>query len=412
MKKLKNKMFFTLFTILTLFLLTLLFLFNYQDYHQAKSNVQENLSKMNNDAEQQDMSDPKQGKQPDASQAPKQFIDAVVYTVLLNENNDIIDIISHTADETAEEDIRQLALQIIEKNDSDTTWIGNLYVETYSYKYLARNCIILIDNTDTNQRLSSSLKTSLLLMLILEIAIYAISRLLVAWMIQPVETSFRRQKQFIADASHELKTPLSVIMASAEALEDDRSEAKWLHNIQDEAERMNHLIADLLDLARLENDTNTKCFQPVNLSKLTEMSILTLESRIYEKNIHLEYDIGDAICFDCDSDEIKRLLFILLDNGINHTGEGGRLLLRLREDGNRITLEVKNEGDAIPKGAEEKIFERFYRLDESRNRNENHYGLGLAIAKSIVSNYQGEIFASSAAGYTTFTVLLKNNQKK
>lgn len=200
-------------------------------------------------------------------------------------------------------------------------------------------------------------------------------------------------------------------MANAEALENEQNERKWLNNIKNEAERMNELVTDLLDLARLENDVSKENFQVENLSKIVEKTILTFESIMYEKKIKLEYDIKENINIVCNNNQIKQLLVILIDNAIQHSKENGEIKVTLRSEKNDVALNVTNKGKEIPKDMYEKIFERFYRVDESRNRNTNRYGLGLAIAKNIVINHNGKINVQSENGYTTFIVKLNKASK-
>lgn len=225
------------------------------------------------------------------------------------------------------------------------------------------------------------------------------------WIIKPVIESFNRQKQFVADASHELKTPIAVIMANAEALEKEPEEKKWLNNIKSEADRMNELVTSLLDLAKLEEGKEVQ--QEENLSKIVEMSVLTFESLMYENKIELEYDIQKVINIKCNSSQIKQLVAILIDNAIKHSETNGKISIALKKQKNDTVLTVSNRGKEIPKEIREKIFERFYRADESRNRDTNRYGLGLAIAKNIVENHNGKISVESEKGITTFKVVLK-----
>ena len=414
MKKLKSKIFFTIFIILTFFLSTIVVYFNFQDYHRSKEEIEQNLFRMNKmkrmDREiedipfkREDVEKPKFNEE-DLS---KRFLDATIYTILLNDENEIIEVISHTEDGTIQDDVKSIADSIIKENQNDKKFIGNLYIADYSYNYSKNNYIVLIDNNALKERLVSSLRNSIILFIFLEVIIVGVSQILSKWIIKPVIETFEKQKQFIADASHELKTPLSVIMASAEALEDNPKEAKWLSNIKNESESMSKLIKNLLDLAKIENENTKKVYENVNLSKIVEMSVLSLESLAFEKDIKLDYDISDNISFSCNSDEMKQLLNIILDNAIKHSSKKGKIFVELKEDKNSISLEIKNKGDAIPKGEEEKIFERFYRVDKARNRGENRYGLGLAIAKGIVLNHNGVISASSSHGFTTFKIIFK-----
>lgn len=263
-----------------------------------------------------------------------------------------------------------------------------------------------MDNSDVQERLMQVLKTSILIFFVLEIVIVVISKKLTSWIIKPVIETFNKQKQFIADASHELKTPLSVIIASSEALENEPEEKKWLTNIKSESERMNNLISDLLDMAKSENGIKEQYINE-NLSKIVEKAILTFESLIYEKDISLDYKIEENINFLCNGNQIKQVIGILLDNAVKHSFSKGKIEVKLKKEKGNIILTVTNEGKEIPREEQEKIFERFYRADESRNRNENRYGLGLAIAKNIVTNHNGNISVNSENGYTTFKIVLK-----
>lgn len=415
MNKLRKKIFWTLLVILSIFLISILFIFSYQNYHREKMNIKQNLLRMNNGFNRipekkkdvHGLDNEEILNELAKEDRPRRFMDATIYTILLDEDNNILEIISHTEDGLISADVEEKALKIISDNKQSKTYIGNLYFNNFSYKYEENNHIILIDNRDIKKRLISSLEIVSVLFMLAEIIIIVISRILSEWIIKPVEISFNKQKEFIADASHELKTPLSVIMACAETLEKNPNERKWLDNIKSESERMSKLIVNLLDLAKVENEKIREFYEEINLSKLVEKSILSLESLAYEKNIKLDYEIKEDIQFKCNSEEIKELISIMLDNAIKHSSKKGNIIVNLKKDKNNILLEVMNRGENIPKGEEEKIFERFYRVDKSRNRDENRYGLGLAIAKSIVTNHNGKILAFSNDEYTTFRVIFK-----
>ena len=391
MKKLKNKVYLTIFVILSIFSITLLFIYNYQYYKSEYLRVENSLRNTNI-----------LSKRGEVGRGPMRFIDTKVYTVLLDDDKNIINIISHYDEENIDEDLKDF-INSIDKNNKETV-IGNLYKDKYSYR-VHKNGIILVDNSNSITNLNSIKKISIFFLICMELIAAYISSLLSKWIIKPVVETFDKQKQFIADASHELKTPLAVIMASADALEKNKSEKKWISNIQTESERMNNLITNLLDLSKVEN--SKPIFEEVNLSKIVEKVSLTLESLMFEKNIELLTNIDKDIIIKSNSDEMKQLISILLDNAIKHSISDGEIVVNLSENKSQILLEVKNKGEAIKKGEEEKIFERFYRSDKSRNRNDNRYGLGLAIAKSIVEKYNGQISAYSENKYTTFKVEFK-----
>lgn len=267
MKKLKKKIFWTLFSILSLFLIILLFIFNYQDYQKEKNNIQNSLTRINTVFEK-DRKKPgtlEESNLANVSQRREElehriFMDLTVYTVLLDKDDSIIYIISHNENEIDEAKIKEVSQDILNSKKIKNIKIGNLYFANYSYFYIEGNNLTIIDNTKVKENLLISLITSIIIFMLLEMVIIIIARNLTNWMIKPIYASFNKQKQFIADASHELKTPLSVIVASAEALEEDMSQKKWLNNIKLESERMNKLISELLDLAKLEDGTRVTIY--------------------------------------------------------------------------------------------------------------------------------------------------------
>lgn len=418
-KKLSNKIFYTLILILSISILTVVGIFNIQNYYEQKKSINNSLNvsmtkkdrKVIPPTKIDDASEPVDDvthNTEDMRNRNIKFMDSVIYTILLDDNNNILEVINHSNNETSSEKISSIAKKILSNKNIKDRYIGNLYLSDYSYAYSKGDTLIILDDSKIKSSLLLSLEVSLFIFIILEILVIVLSRYLTIWIIKPVKESFAKQKQFIADASHELKTPLSVIVASSEAIDITNQNSKWLKNIEYEANRMNLLISKLLDLAKSERMEEIVLVNN-NLSKAVELSLLTFEGRAFEKDIKLSYEIEDNINILMDEDSIKELVEILLDNAIKHSKKNGNIKVSLKKD-SQVTLLVQNEGDPIPKGEEEKIFERFYRVDKSRNRKDNRYGLGLAIAKNIVLSHKGKIKASSLDGVTTFEVTLKNNK--
>lgn len=318
-----------------------------------------------------------------------------VYKIDVNNNN----VISKSDDVTDE--IRNYAIEVSKRN-SDEGYIGN-YI--YKVRKIGINGkeVTLIESESTIKELKTTIIIAIVMGALGLVIIYIIAKKISKTIVKPVADSFEKQKQFVSDASHELKTPLAVIEANADVLQDKVGENKWITYIQNEVQSMNKLVNDLLVLARMEN-TNTTNNQKFNLSKEVQMSVSVFESIIYEKKIKLETNINDGIEFNGDKEDIKHIISILLDNAIKHTKENGKIIVNtLKEKGN-VKIEVKNQGEPIPEEEREKIFERFYRVDKARNRNEKRYGLGLSIAKGIVEKYKGTIEANSKDGFTSFIV--------
>lgn len=218
------------------------------------------------------------------------FMDSVIYTVLLDDNDNILDVINHSNNGVSNEKISELSIKILKDKKIKARYIGCLYLSDYSYSYLKGDTLVIFDNSKIKKSLQLSLEMSILIFSILELLIIIGSRYLTSWLIKPVKESFDKQKQFIADASHELKTPLSVIVASSEAIDIDEKNSKWLKNIEYETNRMNLLISKLLSLVKSEQRKKVRLFNN-NLSKIVELSLLTFEGRAYEKDIKFNYDI-------------------------------------------------------------------------------------------------------------------------
>ena len=397
MKKLKIKVFYIMFSMLSIFVLTLLIIYNVTLYLNELTRLKDNVETI------KDITS-KPFYQTDWYDRNLLFMDLDVYVIKFDNNMNIISIYNYTDRDVTNEEILNITSRY---NNYSRLEDINLFLAEYVILLNTQNELIIINVEDINARLLFSLKFSILIFVLSELLIVYIVKMLTNWLIKPVEKSFLKQKQFIIDASHELKTPLSVIMTSAECLSSNPKETKWLDNIKSETERMNKLVLDLLYLAKYENLRESRILSIVDLSKLIEKSVLTFESLVYDKGLKLKYNIEPNIKLKCVGNEIKQLLEILLDNAIKHAYDKTVITVNLNKSKDEIKLIVKNKGDKIPKEDQAKIFERFYRLDNSRNRNENRYGLGLAIAKNIVLNNNGKIHVECKSGFTSFIVTFK-----
>ena len=407
MKKLRNKVFWVIFSLLTVFTFLIFFTSTVKTYMERKNSISDMLTRIPRTFGVEEGRNFVPSIKDEGQDLRGIFLDSTIYTIVLDEYGNYEEIISHSYnDEIDLEYIKKIADDII-SNHKDNIYVGNLYTSKYAYMFTPNNTLIIMDNTETSSILISQLISNILLFLLCEVLIFVFTYFITKWIIEPVSKSFEKQKIFVADASHELKTPLSVMIASADAYFNDKND-KWVVNMKNESERMIKLVTELLDLAKTEQEQEIM-MENNNLSNIIEGSILTFESLFYDNKIKLKYDIESDIEMVCNENFIVELMSILIDNAIKHCSDKKKVFVNLYKKNKQIILEVKNTGLPIKKEDEEKIFERFYKVDSSRNRNSNNYGLGLAIAKNIVERHDGVISAHSSDGYTTFKVIW--NQK-
>ena len=245
---------------------------------------------------------------------------------------------------------------------------------------------------------------------------FVVSVLLSRWLVRPVEESWRRQQQFVADASHELKTPLTVLLADADILlghPDDtiRSQSRWVEHLRDEGLRMKGLVEDLLFLARGDAGDRERPRGRVELSQVCEGCVMSFEPLAFEAGLVLESSVVPGVGVTGDGEELRRLCAILLDNACKYCGPGGTVRVTL-EGGGEAALTVHNTGEPIPAEDQAHLFERFYLADAARGREKGGYGLGLSIAAAIVERHGGKIAVRSTAGEgTAFTVTLPQEKR-
>ena len=262
------------------------------------------------------------------------------------------------------------------------------------------------ENEKVNTHIKSVIIFSCVVSGLALIIIYAVSKNVSEIIVKPVEDTLEKQKQFISDASHELKTPLAVIEANADVLENEVGNNKWLTYIQNETDSMDKLINELLLLAKIENVDDIKSYEIFDVSNQVEMCASVFESMAYEKKVKIITNIQKDIKLNGNKQDIEHIVSTLLDNAIKHSEEEKDVIVELVKEKNSIILQIKNYGEPISEEQKDKIFERFYRVDKARNRNEKRYGLGLAIAKSTVLKYKGKIWFECKDGITCFKVIL------
>lgn len=247
------------------------------------------------------------------------------------------------------------------------------------------------------------------------VGFFFISVLLSRWSVRPVAKAWQQQQQFVADASHELKTPLSVIMANNSILASDpeatvASQMQWVESTQTEASLMQGLVNDMLYLAQTDSETRGEVLSEVDFSEIVQGGALQFESVAFERGVVLEENIQQGIRVHGDPAQLQRLVGTLVDNACKYAEGGGRVgvNLQLCGPGSKCRLIVSNTGAPIDPEDLPHLFDRFYRSDKARTRGSGGFGLGLSIAKGIVDSMDGTIEAtSSEKGGTCFTVVLR-----
>lgn len=265
--------------------------------------------------------------------------------------------------------------------------------------------IAFMDSSFEQDTLRSLTLVGALLFVAALAVVAALGWLLAGYITRPVERAWKRERQFLADASHELKTPLTVILSSSALLEEttDDEQRPYVENIRTESRRMKSLVEDMLTLWRTEETKPTRV--STSLSELVTETALRFEPVAFEAGHAFHYDIENELQILGEEEKLRRVVNILLDNAVKYAAPHTAVRLMLDKVGKQAVLAVENEGTPIPAEKLQHIFDRFYRADESRGEAKG-FGLGLAIAREIVHGHQGSITARSDEGITVFTVVL------
>ena len=266
--------------------------------------------------------------------------------------------------------------------------------------------IAFMDSTFEQATLRSLVRVCLLIGAAALLVLFGLSWLLSGFVTRPVARTWQNQQQFLSDASHELKTPLTVILSSADLLKTSAQpeQRQYVDNISVESRRMKALVEDMLTLSRTESGRAAP-FEPLDLSDLVTDAALRFEPVAFEAGHPLQYDIQNGASLSGDRQQLDQLLEILLDNAVKYAAKDAPIRLTLDISGKNAVLAVENPGDPIPPDKLPHLFDRFYRVDDART-GAGGFGLGLAIAQQIVRRHKGTITAASDARATRFTVTL------
>ncbi len=267
-------------------------------------------------------------------------------------------------------------------------------IDSYQYKVKSTpsgTLIVFADQTTQDLMLIELQHLSLITGSISMIVLVIITVLLSKFIVKPVNIAFEKQKRFVADSSHELKTPLAIISANIDILEMENQNNKYIREIKNQSQRMNHLIKELLVLARTENQTNKNHFNDFNLSDVLENTALPFEVFAFEQGKEIVLDIATDVHYFGDENNIKKMLSALIDNAVKYSIKNSQVMISLQTKGNKKMIQIQNTFTGTLPEDTDKLFDRFYRIDESRARNTGGFGIGLSVVKNIVEQHGGKI---------------------
>lgn len=253
--------------------------------------------------------------------------------------------------------------------------------------------IVFLNCRAEQQQIAALLLISGSVVVISILVIFIVLCLVSTRVISPIAESMEKQKQFITDAGHELKTPLAVINANTEVLEMLNGENEWTNSIKNQITRLNELIKGLLHLAKMEEKAEETVFEDFNLSKAVQEVAEPFKTMAIQKNKKFDMHIQPDIIMNGDENGIKTLVSVLTDNAIKYAPESGLIDVSVSQHGKTTKIEVRNTDPGTNETELNRLFDRFYRADSSRSRETGGFGIGLSIARTIVESHKGKISA-------------------
>lgn len=319
------------------------------------------------------------------------------FTVRLDNNRNVVETDTGKIASISTTEAFQYANKALQKGKSSH------FIDHYRYLIVDqgdRSLIIFMDVERELEMFYTFLKNSLLICLIGTLAVFILVSLFSKRAIRPIVESYEKQKQFITDASHELKTPLAIINTNTEVLEMEYGESQWTKSTQNQITRLSGLVESLITLTRMDEEKMELLKTEFSLSDL----IIKIAEQFKEwgnnqnKNLHLE--VEDSISYYGNEESFSQLITILIDNAFKYSPKDSEIIISLKKQGKGIIFQTINQADHLSIGNYEQLFERFYRLDQSRNSQIGGQGIGLSIAQAIVKQHKGKIKAESPDGKT------------
>ena len=331
------------------------------------------------------------------------------FTLRLDGRNRPLEVAGSYSRLSSEEDYLQHLIELSLASREPTGLLPDYNLRFLHFSTPSDDFLIFMDVSTEFSTMENLTRSCLLIGGFSFFAFLGISILLANWAVRPVDQAWNQQKQFIADASHELKTPLAVILTNTELLQSSsfsrEKKDHFLDNIRTMAGQMQKLVEGMLELSRIDSGSVQARMENLNLSSLTEETLYPFEPLYFESGRQLESEITPGIQVNGNASQLRQLLEILLDNALKYSSAASSVSVRLQKVRHSCLLQVASCGEALSEEERKRIFQRFYRTDSSRSRN-GSYGLGLSIAGKIVEKHRGKLWAESRDGVNTFYVRL------
>ena len=319
------------------------------------------------------------------------------------ETGDVENKTGGTLDNCTEEEQQQLAREAAQGKK-----LKNRGIRTFVEKQNGKTYVAVVDTAMEDRLSSAAVKALALIAVGAWLALLLLVYLLSGWAVRPMARAWDMQRQFVADASHDLKTPLTVILSNSELLrqQTEGETAPELDRIESAGKRMKDLVQKMLTLARMEDGPDRGAWESMDLSDMVMESALAFEAAAFEKGLTIDENVAGDIAVKGNKAQVQSVVECLLDNACKYAAPGSRVTVSLEKAGKKAKLTVHNTGSYIPPEDLSRVFERFYRADKSRTAGDSS-GLGLAIVQSVVETMGGTVAAeSSEEAGTAFTVLL------
>ncbi len=322
------------------------------------------------------------------------------YSVAFSKDGEVVAVDSGNNELKSEDELTETASSIL-KNGRKSGKAGNMiYLVDEREDY---TLVAMIDGTINDNNQSLLFRQMLIIGSAATAIIFVISIFIARRIVMPLEENDKRQKRFVSDAGHELKTPIAVISANSELLKREIGQSEWLDNIDYENERMSDLVKQLLSLSKAESGDSVN--ETVDFSKLVGGEVLPFETLAFEKGKTIESNADTGIFIEGNPNQLRQLVSILLDNAVSH-GTTDKISLSLRKEKHHAVLSVSNGAREMSAEQLSRLFDRFYRADEARSDAGSHCGLGLSIAKAVAEAHGGDIRAEYRSPDVIFTVSL------